>query len=195
MAGCTVNVKSGVGWRYLTNCLTDWARYMYRSRVYLDGSSIERDSKKIAVSGLGHFGQSHTFYRMTDKDEPGLPNAITDDGRPMLHYVVPYTDYKRPAMLHWFNYFIMQTARTLYKYALPYAIDGRLVMTNYDALLIVERNERERFARKHSIESLMIDMGDLRWQELTNVKILGERSLKCDQKVIRPGVETVSVDI
>src|SRR5438270_304422 len=185
-AGCSVRVGHGVGWKYLTNDTTAYARYMHTSRLALAGTPIERDCKKTAVSGLGHFGMKHDFYRLVSEDNGKDPCLINSIAQPLKFYVREYSDYQRPAMIHWYNYLIMQCARSLYKYALPYAVDGRLIMTNYDALLVIEKDERARFARKHSLDAMMCEMGDLRWQELTNVKILGERSLKCDQKVITP---------
>lgn len=194
-AGCTVIVKEGVGWDYLTNCLQSWCRYMYHSRIDLAGTPLEQDTKKIAVSALGHFGMNNTFHRLTQKDVPGMPNSLNVRGEPMSTYIETYEDYSSASMLHWFNYTIAMNALTLYRLALPFALDDRLIMTNYDALLIVEKDERSKYARKHSIEALMCEMGDLRWQELTHVTILGERSLKCDQKIITPGIEKVEVEL
>lgn len=187
-AGCTVDVKSGFGWTELGDSLASFCRYMSSRRRELRGTSIERDCKKIAVSGLGHFGMGRNFYRLAEDAYKDSPVMITDDGEPMAYFIREYEDMTKPSMLHWFNYFVSMTALSLYKYALPYAKEGRLIMTNYDSLLIIEKDERSRYAHKHGLDSLMAEAGDLRWQELTNVTILGSRSLKCDQKVLRPGV-------
>ena len=187
-AGCDIVVKSGVGWKYLHNDLEPFARYMHRSRMAVAGTSIERDVKKVSVSGLGHFGMKSTFHYLTDIDDGVSPVLPDKGGRPLKYYTRIEHDYTRPDMIHWYNYLIMQCARTLYHAALPYAIEGRLLMTNYDALLIVEKDETMRYPEKHTLSSMMCDMGDWRWQRLTNVKILGDRSLKCDQKIVTPGV-------
>ena len=187
-AGCDVSIGRGVGWKYFTSDTIDFARYMHNCRMAATRLGIERDVKKTTVSGLGHLGMNSTFYHLVGDDNGKDPCLINEQGDPLNYFVREYTDYSRPRMIHWFNYLIMQTARSLYRYALPYAVDDRLIMTNYDALLIVEKDERQRYAEKHSLESLMCNAGDLRWQELTNVTILGERSLECDQKIITPGV-------
>jgi hypothetical protein len=188
-AGCSVTVRDGLGWKYLTNDLESYARYMHRTRMAVAGSSIEPDVKKTSVSGLGHFGMKNTYHYLTDIDDGGeSPSLLNDKGKPMKYFVATEVDYRRPSMLHWYNYLIMQCARTLYNYALPYALAGRLVMTNYDELLILEKDETSKYPEKHTLESMMVEMGDLRWQRLTNVKILGDRSLRCDQKIVTPGV-------
>ena len=187
-AGCDVSIGRGIGWKYFTSDTVDFCRYMHTCRVAASKLGIERDVKKTTVSGLGHLGMNNTFYHLVGDDNGRDPCLINEQGDPLNYFVREYTDYSRPKMIHWFNYFIMQTARTLYRYALPYAVEDRLIMTNYDALLIVEKDERTRYAEKHSLESLMCAAGDLRWQELTNVTILGERSLECDQKIVTPGV-------
>lgn len=187
-AGCTVVVSHGIGWSDFTTCTSDFCRYMHHSRILHTGMAIEDDDKKIAVSTIGGFGMKQTYYRLTSDDDGRYPAVLDDNHNPLDYYIEEYTDYKQPSMLHWRDFCIKECNRTLYKYALPYAKEGRLIMTNYDALLIVEGDERLRLARKHSLEALMVEMGDLRWQELTNVRIYGDRSLECDQKRVRPGV-------
>lgn len=187
-AGCTVKVKNGYGWKYTTCDTSGFCLDMHSYRVSAGNDSVEHLVKKTIVSGLGHFGMKQQFYSVVSLDDGESPCIIDDYGNPLRFYVKEEVDYSKPSMLHWYNYLIMQTARSLYRYALPYAVQGRLIMTNYDALLIQEVDERQRYARKHSLEALMAEAGDLRWQELTNVKVIGPRSLKCDQKLIRPGV-------
>jgi hypothetical protein len=114
--------------------------------------------------------------------------VLDDNNDPLDFFIQEYTDYNNPSMLHWRDYCIMLCNLSLFNYALPYAEVGRLIMTNYDELLIIATDEQQRYAKKHSLESLMCEMGDLRWQMLTNVKIHGDRSLECDQKTVRPGV-------
>ena len=187
-AGCTIDISHGIGWSDFTTATTDFCRYMHHSRILHTGMAIENDDKKIAVSTIGGFGMKQTYYRLTSDDDGRYPAVLDDNHNPLDYYIEEYTDYKQPSMLHWRDFCIKECNRTLYKYALPYAKQGRLIMTNYDALLIVEGDERQRLARKHSLQALMVEMGDLRWQELTNVRIYGDRSLECDQKRIRPGV-------
>lgn len=187
-AGCTVIVKRGYGWLELADSLRAFSRFMAESRRRLRGTTIERDVKKIAVSGLGHFGMGRSFYRLSEDPDRDSPAIITDDAMPLAYFIREYEDRTKPSMVHWFNYFIAMTALSLYKYALPVAKEGRLIMTNYDSMIVIEKDERSRYAKKHGLDSLMAEAGDLRWQELTNVVILGERSLKCDQKISRPGI-------
>jgi hypothetical protein len=188
-AGCTVVMGDGIGWRYLTNDTAHFCRLMHNYRMAATNGTLEHGVKKTTVSGLGQFGMSGEFYRLIAEDNGQDIHLKDDEGYALSYYIHKDIEYDMPDMIHWFNYLIMQTARSLYKYSLPYAIEGRLIMTNYDALIIVERDERSRYYRKHSLEALMqCNAGDLRWEELTNVTILGDRSLKCDQKVITPGV-------
>lgn len=188
-AGCSVTIHDGVGWKYLTEDLQCFARYMHGARMSVYGTPTEHDVKKVSVSGLGHFGMKGIYHYLTDFDNGGSEPCILDaKGKPLKYFVSDEYDYTRPSMLHWYNYLIMQCTRTLYSYALPYAVAGRLVMTNYDSLLIIEKDETQKYPQKHTLEAMMCELGDLRWQRLTNVKILGNRSLKCDQKVVTPGV-------
>lgn len=191
--GCSVNISSGIGWLDYTTCTSDFCSYMHNSRVSHTGTHLEPTDKKIGVSTIGGFGMKQTYYYLVSEEEAddSLAASLDDDNNPIDFFPKPFTDYKQPSMLHWRDYCIMLCNLTLFNYALPYAETGRLIMTNYDELIIIATDEKQRYAQKHTLESLMCNMGDLRWQALTNVKIHGDRSLECDQKTVRPGVSKV----
>lgn len=190
LAGCDVEVKGGVGWRYITDVTDYWCEHMYWLKTLAPTYDVETMVKKTIVSTIGRFGTRGVYYHLVGESlaDPSMPAEITDDMQPRAHYVMPERDYTSPSMVHWFNYCIMQCALTLYRFALPYAEQGRLVMTNYDAVLVVERDETHRYIEKHTLASKSVQAGDWRWQRLTNVEILGPRSLRCDQKVVTPGI-------
>ena len=132
-----------------------------------------------------------TFHSLVPVREMQPGDRVFPDSRTgeALPYLIRAThDTSKPAMTHWYSYTIMQTARSLYHYSSPFAEAGTLLMTNYDALMIEASALPEGIPEKHSLASQMCDMGDLRYQRLTNVRILAPRHVTCDQKDTRPGV-------
>jgi len=181
----------GYGWNEYTEDMTVPAQKLYKLRIHAPTAEIEKDVKRITVGAWGRFGMNNTFYSLVDDNHSQLgEKCIVDDNfDPLDFYVQEEKDYKQVSMIHQYSYNIMQCARTLYRYALPYAREGRLIMTNYDAIIVVEKDETHKYVQKHTLEALMCNIGDLRWKRLTNVTILGDRSLKCDQYVSMPGVK------
>lgn len=189
-AGCTVTVYEGFGWEYTTQDTTSYCQYMYSKKQQEQFDPVEDMMKKTIVASIGSFGSKGVYYKLVPMEdaEDWEPVALDAFNEPTYYCVREEHNYLRPAMVHWFQYDLMQAARSLYHAALPYAKAGRLLMTNYDALLIIEKDETSKFPEKHTLESKMVELGDWRWQRLTGVTILGDRSLKCDQFVKRPGV-------
>jgi hypothetical protein len=189
-AGCAVRLLRGWGWRDITTDNAYWAKDTYQLRMGAYGGSVESDMKKIIVAAIGRHGMHNLFHQLVSEAEQVETDRVLlgSDFEPLAYFIHPTLDWTTPAMTHWFSYTIMQTARTLYRAALPFAEQGRLVMTNYDSILVLERDERRRYVKKYSAEAATVAAGEWRWQELTGVKILGNRSLTCDQKVVTPGV-------
>lgn len=188
-AGCDVHIIRGYGWKDFTTDNRRWAQNLYARRMEVYGTEFERDLKSIIVAGIGRHGMRSTFYHLSLRDETKKAEILVGDNHKATKYfIIASTDYAQAAMTHWYDYTIMQCNRSLYLYSLQPAIEGRLIMTNYDALLVTELNESTLYPEKHTLAAKMVACGDLRWQKLTNVKILAPRSLDCDQKTIRPGV-------
>lgn len=187
-ARCDVRIIRGFGWKELTDDNKFWAKDLYHKRMEVYGTDVERDIKNCIVAGIGRHGMKNTYYHLTTEDD-GKSEVLYDEKDKPTNFLVKQTkDYNQPAMTHWYSYTIMQCSRALYQYSLQPAIEGRLIMTNYDALLVTELNESTLCPEKHTLAAKMVACGDLRWQRLTNVKILAPRSLECDQKTVRPGV-------
>lgn len=192
--GCSVTIDGGFGWSVLTEDTTDICTLLYRYRMLYPDSPTEGIFKKVIVSMLGHLGMRNTFYTIVALEDAyeHEPCVLNENFHPQNYVVRENTDYTKPSMYHWFQYDIMQTSRSLFWMAYPYAEEGRLIATNYDAIIVREGNETSTYAEKHSLEAHMAQMGDWRWQRLTNVKIHGDRSVECDQKVTLPGVPIVT---
>jgi hypothetical protein len=189
--GCQVTMYRGYGWHDYTEDTTSSCQRLYQLRVNAPDDDIEHAVKKVTTSAIGRFGTHNTFYSLVHEDDSleGEQVLLNDQNRATQWHVHPEEDFTGPSMIHWYSYNMMQCARTLYRYALPYAREGRLVMTNYDAILVLEQDETHRYIQKHTLEAKMCAMGDWRWKRLTNVTIKGERSLECDQYVSLPGVK------
>jgi hypothetical protein len=189
--GCQVTMQHGYGWHTYTEDTTTSCQRLYQLRVNAPTDDIEHAIKKVTTSAIGRFGTHNTFYSLVSEEDSleGEQALLNDQQRATSWYVHAEEDFTGPSMIHWYSYNMMQCARTLYRYALPYAKEGRLVMTNYDAILVLEQDETHKYIQKHTLEAKMCQMGDWRWKRLTNVTIKGERSLECDQYVSLPGVK------
>jgi hypothetical protein len=191
--GCKVEIHKGFGWHDSTEDMTIPSQHLYHLRNTAPNDWIEVATKKITTGAYGRFGMNNSFYSLVDEESSDFgQGCITDSqNNPLDYFVKEEKDYSTPSMIHWYSYNLMQCTRALYQYALPYAREGRLIMTNYDAIIVMEKDETHRYAKKHSLEALLCSMGDLRWKRLTNVTIKGERSVVCDQYTVLPGVKRV----
>ncbi len=192
-AGCTVKVVEGYGWRRMTDNTGYLAERLFDLRDTAPTKEVENVVKHCGVAFTGGLGMSGTFYTLIPEEKAGpkdlipLVNARTKE--PMAYYVHEEERPYLPNMVHWFSRTITETARSLYRFALPFAQDGRLVATNYDSVLVVEKNnEGRRYIKKYTSEEIHPRPGDWRATHLHNCFIVAPRSIECDEKSIRPGV-------
>lgn len=193
---CVVRIMHGWAWRDTTADNQKWARGTYKLRTNAPTERIEKDMKGIIVAGIGRHGMHGLFHRLVSEEtgkNSETARILYDEvaQKPLRVFIEEFRDTSQVVMTHWYSQTLTECARSLYAYALPYAEQGTLLMTNYDALLLDVREAPSGIPEKHSLESKMVEMGDLRYQKLTHVEILGSRSLRCDQKTIRPGIEKV----
>lgn len=196
--GCTVQVLRGWGWREYTQDMMSHAEHMHSLHQKVFGTKIAEDMKRAIVASFGYFGMNGEFYSLVDKPIGPEDRWLADMDGPTDFYIHKEDkDYSSPNMQHWFKYIQMQCARALYKMALPYAEEGRLVATNYDAVFVLEKDEARKFVRKYTLEAASVLPGDWRWSRLHNFKVKGDRSYDADlekpdgtmqHKQVTPGV-------
>ncbi|SRR5258708_3947938 len=177
-AGCNIEVENGFGWKEFSNDMETFAREAYQLRMSLFGTAEEDGIKKAIVASFGRFGMNGEFYSLTSTCSPGDIWLPTPQGPTGLYIHKEPHDYSQPSMMHWYSYILMQCARTLYKIALPYAIEGRLIATNYDAVFVVEKDESKQYVRKYTLAAQSAKMAELRWSRLRNFECLDDRSYK-----------------
>lgn len=187
-AGCTVQVHNGYGWLDCTYAMEYYAQHVYGLRMQVYGTPVEDNLKQAIVAGFGYWAMGGDFYSLTDTPSEGDRFFPSIDG-PTDYYIhkEPY-DYTVPNMPHWYYYLIMQANRTLYQFSLPYAKQGRLIATNYDAVYVLEQNETRQFVRKYSPEAATVAVGAWRWSRLIDFKVLGDRSY--DGQIVLPNGNT-----
>lgn len=196
-AGCTVQVINGFGWKDITGDMEQYAKEAYQLKMSLYGLPEEDGIKKAIVASFGRFGMNGEFYSLTSTCFPGDIWLPTPEGPTGLYIHKEPHDYSSPSMMHWYSYILMQCARTLYKIALPYAEQGRLIATNYDAVFVLEQDESKRYVRKYTLAAQSAKMAELRWSRLLNFECLEDRSYKAElempdgsirHKQVTPGI-------
>lgn len=189
-AGCDVTVHEGFGWLKMTKDNEYWAQHAYDKRMSSPDPEVESIQKTKIVAAIGRHGMSGEFYTVVPEERKSVDDYLPlFDGRiPLGYFVHKEWNSSVPCMVHWFAYTLMQCARELYHFALPYACSGRLVATNYDSILVIEQDESHRYIRKYSPEAFTCRPGTWRWTRYHNVDIVAPRSIKCDEAWIQPGL-------
>lgn len=191
-AGCIVIVHEGYGWTEFTTDNLQWAQEAYRKRQTAGSESLEKKVKTSIVGGIGHHGMYRTHYQLIGESLAGPDDRLYIDeetGEDYGLYIREEIDHNSAFMTHWWSYTVMMTNLAVYKFALPYAREGRLVMVDYDSIMVVENDETKRYVRKYSPESMACPPGTWLWQLLHNVEVVGPRRFKSDELTKLPGGE------
>lgn len=138
-AGCIVTIQEGWYWKHWTEDNAEWSRYMIHLRDTAPNEEVRHAIKRVtsaAISCMG-IGDARYLHLPANEWNPSLGDRRLYDYKGPLNKILR-TDRNstRPTPVHWFAYTWMQVARTLYRMALPYAIDNRLVALHTDAFWV-----------------------------------------------------------
>lgn len=188
-AGCEVTVYEGYGWQQFTTDNLPWAQEAFRLRQNAPTSFIEKGIKRGSVASIGHhkMPREHYFLVPEERAEFGDIPVFSEWGDPYNLFVHVEPDPHSAFMYHWWSYTVMMCNHTVYNFALPYAQQGRLVMVDYDSIMVLEENESKRYIKKYSVEAMSCPPGTWLWMLLHNVKVHAARRFESDELTKLPG--------
>lgn len=186
--GCRVIVRDGIGFTQFSDYNEIWALYAYWLRKGAPSSFAEKQLKRCAVSAIGSHSQRRNHYFLVEeKDaiESDIP-LIGINGDPLRIFIREEYDYSSALMVHWNKYTVNQCNRETYRFALPFANEGRLVQMYVDSVLAIDSGGS--YIRRHSNESLRCEPGTwlLEWRH--NVDVI-ENGYTSDEEDRLPGVK------
>jgi hypothetical protein len=136
--------------------------------------------KLAVVAGIGALGQTGERVELVTRSEsPGSEPLFSPDSGFDPIWNVKRHPAREGGMLHVASYVRAQVRVWLYQAALPYAVAGTLISTDYDALRI-EGDDRQQQATKA--------LGGWKRKLLHNVIVPKARWIESDEKVRMPGV-------
>jgi len=190
-AGCSVQVSHGFGWKSFTSDNLPWARWAYALRATAPSKHVKEKSKGIGVSGIGHHGMKRERNYLVDESRSGPTDipVLTEDGEALSYYVHSEVDNHSAYMVHWQKYTEMKCKQAMYHFALPYAIQGRLISIDFDAIMVLEGDDKHQYIRKYSVEDAACPPGSWLWQLLHNVEVIKDRTFSSDEMTRKPGVK------
>lgn len=189
-AGCTVRPITGWGWHELTSDNMFWAEWAYDVREAATTEHVKEKFKSCLVGGVGRHGSGRTHYILVDEEHAG-PNdrcVTSPSGEPLAYFVHEEFDNNTALMVHWNNYTVTETNRSVYQFALPYAMEGRLIMIDTDSVIVLETDEGHRYAKK--IPKSEILLGQWYYTQLHDLHVLGHRKFKSLEITRLPGVRS-----
>ncbi len=186
--GCNIRVAAGYGWHLWTTDNAAWVALVEHLRATASSTYVGSCIKAAIVSGIGRHGMGDTLsYIVSENSAPERATYTVGPGGAYAYFVVQEQLRRQANMTHWFAYTLMQCARSLFWFALPYAQAERLEATNYDAIYISGDTSLEKdIYPDHTGER---KTGQWRREELTGVAIPAPRSIISTQKTRRPGVK------
>lgn len=188
-AGCTVQVFEGFGWKSFTTDNIVFSDGMWYKRTLASGH-VKDKSKSVGVAAIGRNAQERVHYFLVDAGR-SLPNervVLDKNGDPLTYCVRSEVDDRSAYMIHWWWYTVTECNRAVYHFALPYAKEGRLVMIDYDSVMVRDGDDKHQYIRKESVEEIFARAGDWKWQLLHNVNVIADRTFESDEMTRKPGV-------
>jgi hypothetical protein len=190
-AGCTVQVEFGFGWKSFTSDNLPWARRAFHLRQTATEKHVKTKTKGLAVAGIGHHGMKRERQFLVDeaRRSPTDPVVLNEQGEPLDYYVHTEVDNSSAYMVHWNKFTEMKTRVASYNFALPFAIQGRLVSIDFDSIMILDGDDRHRFIRKIDAEDVALPPGTWLYTLLHNVNVIKDRTFESVEMTRKPGVK------
>lgn len=185
---CGVFVHEGYGWYEFTHDNIPWAKLMYFKKQEAS-KEMEPLVKQVIVKAIGRHAMENKLYILIPESQYQEGDiAIGEDSAFYLYFVRERIDTSSTNMLHWNIYTVDMCNLDLFRFAYHFAVDNRLILTNYDSVMVVPREEDYiRWQTKEQSRKYVV--GAWGWTELHNVRIVAPRSYESDEKIVRPGVE------
>jgi hypothetical protein len=189
-AGAEVRVISGIGWRTASSDCEVWAKHVYWLRKRATDQFIESSLKRIAVSAIGrHSTQRKHYYLVPEsRADPGAVPTISTNGEPLRYFVMEDYDGRTGYLVHFNKYTIMQCNREVYRFALPYAEQGRLVQMYVDSVLATSGSDTKLYIKRYSNEALLCEPGTWLLEYRHNVDVIAN-GYTSDEENRLPGVK------
>jgi hypothetical protein len=187
--GCTVSVHEGFGWRDFTFDNELCSQELFRLRQTAPSKHVQEKAKVTALAPIGRHGMRREHQYLVDQEhsEPTDECILNDYGEPLDYYVHTESDDKSAYMTHWWWYTVDMCNLAVYHFALPYAMQGRLVAIDFDSIFVLEGDDKHKYVKKYSREAAACQAGDWQWLDLHNVNILGDRTFESDEMTRKPG--------
>lgn len=189
-AGCTVEVYHGFGWKAFTSNNLEWVNDAFELRKTATSEHVKAKSKALGVAAIGHHGMNRDHYVLVDENHRSPIDApvLNEYGEDFGYYIHTEYDARSAYMVHWNKYTAMMTNLAVYYFALPYAIQGRLVSIDYDSIMVLEGDDKHYYIKKYSVEDAAAPPGSWIWRLLHNVNVIKDRTFESDELTRKPGV-------
>lgn len=193
-ANCTVDVYEGFGWKEFTTDNIPFARESYYKREVNVPSHAEATIKAVPLSFMGRQARDRErrFLVSLERANDWEPTVVDDEGRSFPYCIRVEEDHKSANMIHWWWYTVTECNRAVYNFALKFAKEGRLVMIDYDSIMVLDGPDGFEYYRKFDIGEVFAHAGDWKWRLLHNVNIIGDRTFESDELTHKPGVAKVT---
>ena len=188
--GCYVEF-TGKGWAWdeMTEDPAGWVTLMQWLRDHAPSPEVERHIKHAIVAGIGRHNLPDERYMLVsgDRREEGdrVASARTKKGglEAYDYYIHMEMNHSPDTLPHWFFYTQSLCRLSLYREAKKWALQGKLLATNTDAVIVTADADVSSYVAHSDAQS-----GDWCAEVLTHVSLPELRHLISDQKIRRPGV-------
>ena len=189
-AGCKVSVHEGWAWNEFTTDNLAWVQHAFDLRQSAPTPDAKKKAKACCLAVIGHMGMDRTNYILIenggDRDTDRCLVDINHD--PIDLWIREEYDSRSAVMNHWWDYTRQMTSHEVYRYALPFAQQGRLIAVDHDMILVLEDSNDGPVVRKYSAEAAVCPPGTWLWQLIHNVSVIGHRRFKSDEITHLPGI-------
>lgn len=189
-AGCSVT-PTGEGWAWTswTEDNLPWAEWAWDMRRRAPNEQVRKTQKRVNLAAIGRhaMGREHFILVGENRRDKSTDACVINYGEPIDLFIHPTYDNSSANMVHWNAHTVNDTNLSLYYMALPYALEGRLMMCDTDGFFVLDGPLHHQYLQKKSIEALEAKPGDMTISTHHNVKILRNRIWTSDEEPYRYG--------
>jgi hypothetical protein len=189
-AGLGVQTHEGYSWPEFTTDNMQWCQSAYWLRQGAGTEALKKKVKSCINAPIGRMGMDRIHYSLVDeaKSKPEDIPIVNEYGEPIDFYIRKEVDRHSAYMTHWWAYTLGMCAVDVFKFALPYAQQGRLVSIDYDSVLVKEISSDQLFIERGTAEAKKCKPGTWLYQKLHEVSVTADRTFRSLELTHTPGV-------
>lgn len=187
--GCEVWTHEGYSWPDFTTDNMFWCQSSFWLRKSAGSSHVKEKVKTCIVAPIGRMGMDRLHYYLVNEanHKPEDRVMVDSNGDPIDIYIREEVDKNSAYMTHWWAYTVAMCNLELFNFAYPFALQGKLVSTDYDSVLVKDLG-KHNFVEYGTPQANNAKPGTWVHRPLHEIEVIADRSFRSLELTKTPGV-------